>query len=136
MASRLLLFLCVSGVVAGGLLALVGGTNLAIVFPAATLAIAAATVAGVLVLWERVPTLPSEERTRFEAEMIPLRESFRSGKLGRTNVIATLGLLQLQMTGTAPPPIDEAEEARLLGLSAERFRAWANGEMARLEART
>jgi hypothetical protein len=117
-----------------GLVALLGGTNLSVVIPAAMLAILSATIAGVALLLGRVRFPPPAPLSAEFETSLPLWESFRSGQLGRQTVIATLRQLSREMLGPGAAELSEGQEQALLMMGPAEFRDWADQAMSRLEA--
>ena len=64
-----------------------------------------------------------------------LRDSFRTGRLGRQAIVATVVSLERD-TGLAREGMDPDEERRLTGLDAASFRAWLDARLDRLERET
>ena len=64
-----------------------------------------------------------------------LRDSFRTGQLGRQAIVATVVSLERD-TGLAREGMNPEEERRLTRLDAAGFRTWLDGRLERLERET
>jgi hypothetical protein len=114
-------------------LAVVAGSNLAVALPAAAIAVLAAGLlfARTWSLRARGPD-PAPPDPRTDADR--LRTAFRSGRIGREELVLALNRLErsLLRPDLAPPPV--AELARLAALPPDQFRKYVRGQLDRLEA--
>jgi hypothetical protein len=77
---------------------------------------------------------PSSAASPESDSLTILRESFRSGQLGRRNILTTLRGLERDLAGDrrAPPSLDE--ERALMDATADAFRRWVDERLSELEA--
>lgn len=121
---------------AASAIAVVAGSNLAVAVPAATVAVLAAgailggawidrTATGLRSSPEGVPTAPDRIRT-----------AFRSGPLGRAEIVGLLD--QLERSGPRPdlPTRTGAELDRITALRADEFERYVRSRVDALEAET
>jgi hypothetical protein len=115
-------------------LAVLAGSNLAIALPAAVVAVLAAALLFARRWSDRArPPEPSAPPPRTDADR--LRLAFRSGRIGREEVVITLNRLERSFLDPelAPPPVDEL--SRLAALPPEEFLTYVRRTVDRLEAR-
>ncbi|MCI4330299.1 MAG: hypothetical protein L3K19_00425 [Thermoplasmata archaeon] len=130
---ELLLFATVA---LGLLVAFWAGPNLAAAIPAAAIAsLGAAAYAGLL-LEERVRRVPAPLPVLGGDPVVGLRESFRSGPIGRQSIIQLIATMERSLGSRGSAPITPAEELRLLNGSRAEFRTWVAGRIQRLERET
>ena len=134
--SRSFLIVLVTITAAGSAFAFYAGADVGAALLGATIAIVAAAVAGISVLSGQVrrparPNIPTPSDS-----FVPLREAFRTGRLGRQAVIATLRSLERDMLGPAGRLLPFDQEQQLLLLTPKEFREWAVARMRILEAST
>jgi hypothetical protein len=70
------------------------------------------------------------------SSLVQLRESFRSGPLGRQAIIATVVTLERAASGEAFGRVTPEEERRLVAADPAEFRAWLDARLASLEKGT
>jgi hypothetical protein len=115
--------------------AFAAGTDLSTALPLALLATAAAALAASLALVDRL-------RWRREAEVVlpfdpPLavRDALRGSELARQALLVRLRALERHFGGPLPP-LDEAEERRVLALARGPFQRWVGERISALERAT
>jgi hypothetical protein len=114
--------------------AVVAGSNLAVALPAAALAVLAAALLFARSWSQRArgpQPAPPDPRTDTDR----LRLAFRSGRIGREEVVLALNRLERSFldADVAPPPVDEL--TRLAELPPDEFRNYVRRQLDRLEAR-
>jgi hypothetical protein len=127
-------------------LLVVGGVVAAIAIAATTsLATATLVAAGgtgiaalglVLLVAPIVRHPPSRSTDPVGSSLVQLRESFRSGPLGRQAIIAAVVSLERAASGDAFGRVSPDEERRLVAADPETFRAWLDLRLANLEKQT
>jgi len=120
--------------VAATVLAVLAGGDLSIALPSAAIAVLAAALLFARG-WSgraRAPD-PSPPAPRTDADR--LRLAFRSGRIGREEVVVALNRLERSFLdpNLAPPPVDEL--SRLASLPPEQFLSYVRRTLDRLEAR-
>jgi hypothetical protein len=113
--------------------ALLAGKNLSVAVPAAAVAVAAAALL-ILSAWtERArasappPTVPPGDADR-------IRRAFRSGRIGREELVATLHRLELRFIDPGLPPLSVKQLERIVEMSPDEFLRYVRNRIARLEA--
>ena len=123
----------IAATVAGTALALWASSNVTVGGSAAALAIAAVSLLAFRAIVERVrlprrpPAVPEYD------SMILLRDSFRSGVLGRQAILTTVGGIEARVRGGGRRLLSLEEEERLKGASSEQFRSWVLRRVEELE---
>ncbi|MGI0131592.1 MAG: hypothetical protein ACREDK_00610 [Thermoplasmata archaeon] len=112
------------------------GGNLSTAVPAATLAAIAAAALAAQELWPKVrrPVAPLPPLSG--DPLVALRDAFTTGRLGRQTIVATIATLHRELGHGTLAHTSAEDERRLLDLPASEFRAWVEGEVARLERGT
>lgn len=102
----------------------------------AALAAALAGFGGVILLAPAVRHPYAPVPPMVGATLVLLRDSFRSGPLGRQAIVATVVSLEHHGAAAAAPGMNPDEERRLIALDPPAFRAWLDGRLDRLEQET
>ncbi len=126
--------LCIVAGAAAGI-AVVAGTNLPVVVPAAAVAVGAASLLLVGVV-ERVRWPATGPVSSAPGDVGRVRASMSSGAWGRADLVALLDHLDRSEAGKLLPSTSREEIARLQRLSREEFREYLRVRVSDLERRT
>ncbi|MCI4367645.1 MAG: hypothetical protein L3K08_07835 [Thermoplasmata archaeon] len=117
-------------------LALWAGGNVDTAVPAAVLAVAGAAGLAAQELWPRLRRPSAPVPLPVGDPLVGLRDAFRSGRLGRQTIIASVASLHRGLGEGIRGPLSLEEERRLIRASAGEFRRWLEGEVTQLESAT
>ncbi|MCI4321378.1 MAG: hypothetical protein L3K18_03450 [Thermoplasmata archaeon] len=98
--------------------------------------VALASIAGVLVLSPSVRPRYAPAPQVIGSTLVLLRDSFRSGPLGRQAIVAAVVSLEHRRDPSAAVGMNPDEERRIMTLDAVRFRSWLDERLDRLERET
>jgi len=126
--------LCVVAGVAAGV-AVAAGTNLAVIVPAAAVAVGAASLL-LLGMVERIRWPDGSTAAPTPTEIGRVRTSLTSGAWGRSDLVALLDHLDRSEAGKQLPSTPAEEVTRLQALSREEFREYLRVRVGDLERRT
>jgi hypothetical protein len=115
-------------------LAVVAGGNLGVALPFAAVAVVAAALLFARTWSQRArPTDPTPVAPRTDTDR--LRFAFRSGRIGREEIVLALNRVERSLVDPDLPPPSLDELTRLAELPPERFLQYVDWKLSRLEAR-
>jgi hypothetical protein len=125
--------------------AIYAGSNLPVAVPTATVAVLLVSIVGATELHARssrfVPVRAGVSRqptsSRVESDsLLRLRQSFTSGEMGRSSVLASLRALERDLSPTGRTALTLDGERAVLNLPPDQFRKWVDDHLQRIEAAT
>jgi hypothetical protein len=113
--------------------ALLAGRNLVVAIPAAALAVVIASLAFASA-WSERAEAPADAPVAARTDTDRLRLAFRSGRIGREEIVVTLHRLERTFRDAGLPPPTVAEMGRVAALPPDEFLQFVRERLDRLEA--
>lgn len=135
MIGRAPLFALAAVAIVAAIGSLLAEGNLAIAVPFAIAATGAAAAVAGLVLIDRLEVRPKETAAFEPPPTVAVLDGLVGGAFARQTVINDLRVLERKFA-IAVPPIDPAEEAKVLEMPRKEFLKWVTERVTLLEART
>jgi len=141
---NLLSWVLVGGALAAGAVAVQAGNNLPVAVPVGALAVLLVTVVGASALQDRSTRLaptpggmvrPVHPRVESDS-LLRLRQSFGSGEIGRSSILATVRALERDMSPSGRTLLSLEAERTILALPSDQFRRWIDDRLRQIEAAT
>jgi hypothetical protein len=121
------------GAAAATAVAVWAGDNTGVAVPAAAAAVLGIALLASMSFAGRIRPTRSTFRPPERATLVLLRESFRSGPLGRQSIITTIGGLDASIRGSRRAVVSMDEESRIREMPPSEFRQWVETRLSELE---
>jgi hypothetical protein len=135
-------WILLGGAVVAAAVAIQAGSHLAVAVPAGAVAVLLVSIVGATELQSRSspltpvrggvgrPEVPP--RVEFDS-LLRLRRAFRSGKIGRSAILATVHALERDLGTAGRTPLTVNEERQALEMPLAQFRKWVDERLQRIE---